>query len=643
MKKAYSKTVARMFGKHITRFLSIIFMVVIAVGFISGIGSSADMIELSLAKEYRTRNTSDIILKSKKDEGFSDEDIQKARALYGADNVNAGMSLDAEIEIGGEKLLTRLYFLDFDNWTVNVPEIVSGKAAANGTDIYVEQGDNKLQSLSVGDSVELDFADILKQLSGTDLPSAAALKKTVNVSAVVGSPLTFGKDGEPSYKNPENAVIPDNMVDVNNLITLECILYLPKSVIPTMRDIMPFLDATPLLPDGDMYIAYPDRAMFAPFGSRYKKYTDEQVAYLTAELGSEMRALTLYDNYSVNSMHSYAGRVKNIGLVLMVAFMFVTALVVLSNMTRLMEEERGQIACLKTLGYSPAKIVAKYVLFAALATGIGGLGAYFVGWGLGYFIYIIFNYAYAMPPLAAGVQFFFFLVVFAVIALATVAATLIAGAKLCNEVPAELLRPKPPRAGKKVFIERIPLIWNRLSFKYKSTVRNVLRFKSRFFMTVISVAISTALILAGLALLDVCIFGTLKSPSITGIALVVILFAGLLTAVAIYTITNINISERNRELATLMVLGYFDGEVSSYIYREIFIDAIIGIIFGYPCSLLIMLFLFDVLGMGSIAGVTWFWWLIAPFVVLLFTGLVCLMLRHKIVGIDMNESLKAIE
>ncbi len=120
-------------------------------------------------------------------------------------------------------------------------------------------------------------------------------------------------------------------------------------------------------------------------------------------------------------------------------------------------------------------------------------------------------------------------------------------------------------------------------------------------------------------------------------------FAGLLTAAVIYTLTNINISERNRELATLMVLGYFDREVSGYIYREVFLDTVIGLCVGLPCSLAILKIVYDIMAVGSIASMSWFMWLIAPSVVLLFTALVTLLLRRKIVKVDMNESLKAIE
>ena len=111
----------------------------------------------------------------------------------------------------------------------------------------------------------------------------------------------------------------------------------------------------------------------------------------------------------------------------------------------------------------------------------------------------------------------------------------------------------------------------------------------------------------------------------------------------IYPLTNINLSERNRELATLMVLGYHDKEVSGYIYREIYIDTVIGILFGYPLAALLIGVVFNMIGLGTLGGVSWFMWLIAPFVILLFTFLVTILLSRKIVKIDMNESLKAVE
>ena len=616
-------------------------------------------IRYSLTDYYKAQNVSDLILRTKDENGFKSEDITKLEEAYGKNNVNTGVQIDADIEIGGEVQTVRLYFLNEfgDDWTVNVPDIKEGEKPENEMQALCENSDNKIKGFSIGTDICLNFEKILIDLADEDSKETVKnqlnlvkklgveLEKNISVEGIVQSPLTFANDGEPNDRNPEDIEVPDNITDANLLQTLDNVLYLSSEAIPKLPS---FLGGKGLIPTNAVYLSFSDKDKFSAFDKSYSNYLEEQTAAVCGMLnlaqGQEtVKILTLNENYSFVSLIAYADKVMNIGFVLMVAFLFVTALVVLSNMTRLLEEERGQIACLRTLGYSAFRIIFKYILFAMLATGIGGVASYFVGLGLAYLICYVFNYSFTMPPISSQVALPFFLIVFFVIVAATLIATLAAGLKMSKETPANLLRPKPPKAGKKVFLERIPLIWNRLSFKYKSTMRNVLRYMNRFIMTVVSVAVSTALVLAGLALLDVCLFGGIDSPSVMGIAIVVIVFAGLLTAVVIYTLTNINISERNRELATLKVLGYQDKEIAGYIYREVYIDTAVGILFGYPLSLGIMKILFGIMAVGSITSVKWFWWLAAPFLVLFFTFLVTMILTRKIVKIDMNESLKAIE
>jgi putative ABC transport system permease protein len=646
--KTYLKTLVRVFQKHIARFLSIIFMVLVSVGFIAGIGGSTNKVDQSLSNYYKAQNVSDLILKSKRDEGFTQEEADAVRALYGEENVNAGNSVDVNLTVGEEEQLVRLYFLKGKR-TVNTLHAVKSDAptVVYERPVSAERQDNRIKGVPVGTEITLNFKDVVTQLAeqgGKEPPAQLALLPdkmatvTVTVAEIVTSPISFAVDGEISYTNPENAEVPDSIGGLDDFVLLDNILYLSTDVIPVV-----FGNA--LLPAaGDLYVALPDREAFDAFSRGYRPYLEQEAQKIAAVLSDgDYRALTLYDNYSFVSLHAYGEKVMEIGIVLMVAFLFITALVVLSNMTRLMEEERAQIACLRTLGYDGFRIVFKYILFAMLATGIGGVGAYFVGIGLASMIYYVFNYSFDMPPMSASVMLWFFLVTYFVIVITTLLATLLAGHRMTREKPADLLRPKVPKAGKKVILERIPFLWNKLSFKYKSTMRNVLRYKSRFLMTVIAVAGSMGLVLAGLALLDLCLFGNFGSPSIMALAVIIVIFAGLLTAVVIYTLTNINVSERNREIATLMVLGYFDKEVTGYIYREIYVNTVVGILFGYPAGLLLMWFVFSIIGFGAIASVSWFVWLIAPFITLLFTFLVTLALRRKIVKIDMNESLKAIE
>lgn len=616
--KTYLKTLLRMFKKHAARLISLFVMVLISVSFVSGIGSAADKIDYSLDAYYKSQNVSDFIIKSKTGR-FTEEDIGAIKNILGDVEYELGTSFDIPVD-EENKLSLRLYFLDFDNWNINVPDMIEGEKSDVITKVYCEQSDDVIKGFSVGEKVELDFSALL---------GVPVSKQEVEICAIIQSPLTFNLSGEPSYNNPEDAEINSSVTGTKHLDCLENIIYISQEL-------------NPFIPKTDMYVALSDRSVFNHYSDSYLDFVTQKAAEIENAV-KNVKVITLKDNYSFASLDFYSEKVLQIGYLLMAAFLLVTALVSLSTMTRLIDEERQQIACLTTLGYSPFGIISKYLLFALIATGLGGFAAYFLGLGLSHFIYYVFNYSFFMPPVSSRVAMVFYIINAVLILIVTLGATAVAGLKTTRENPANMLRPKPPKAGKKVFLERIPVIWNRLSFKYKSTVRNVFRYKSRFFMTVAAVAVSMALVTAGLALLDLCIFGGFDSPAIMGVAVLIVVFAGFLTATVLYTLMNISISERNREIATLMVLGYHNREVSGYMYREVYINVAIGIVFGYPVSVFLAWFLLDVIVTQTLSAVSWFIWLLSPLIVFVFTFIVTMLLYPKIVRVDMNESLKAIE
>lgn len=652
--KTYLKTVRRMFKKNISRFISIIFIVLIGVSLTSGVGSSTGKIKDSANDFSLERNVSDIIVKAKTEEGFSEAQITALKDEYGEENVNFGMSFDAYITVNGEKRLTRFYFSDdITARTVNkFVESDEEALAVSGDDIavFAEKADDKIKGYNRGDKITVDYKDVFLQLADQNdmviedwqMSFINTLQLvTLTVTKIVEDPLVFAKGGEPSFLNGEDMKIPDTIVPTD-LICVDDILYLPYSAMPLMQA------------KTDIYVSLANKRTDRIFSGSYDKTVAEEKEKIigmlaaadektNAEIEKNVALLTLAENYSFKSLYSYADKISGLSIVLMAAFACITALVVLSNVTRLIDEERAQTACLISLGYSAAGIILKYVLFVLTATAVGGFAAYFVGVGLCSFIYLVFDYSFVMPPESAVFGVTFFIITLAIIVFAAVAATIRAGLKTAGETPADLLKPKSPASGRKVIIEKIPFIWNRLSFKYKSTARNVLRYRNRFIMTVVAVAGSMGLVMAGLALLDMCLFGDFGNASIAWLAVVIVVFAALLTLTAIYTITNISISERTREIATLMVLGYYDGEVSGYIYREIYIDAVVGIIFGYGVGAVLMSIIFAIMGFGSLGGVSWYVWLVSPVAVLFFTFLVTLILRKRIVSIDMNASLKALE
>ena len=652
--KTYLKTVRRMFKKNISRFISIIFIVLIGVSLTSGVGSSTGKIKDSANDFSLTRNVSDIIVKAKTEEGFSEAQITALKDEYGEENVNFGMSFDAYITVNGEKRLTRFYFSDdITARTVNKFVESDEEALAVSEDdiaVFAEKADDKIKGYTRGDKITVDYKDVFLQLADQNdmviedwqMSFINTLQPvTLTVTKIVEDPLVFAKGGEPSFLNGEDMKIPDTIVPTD-LICVDDILYLPYSAMPLMQA------------KTDIYVSLANKRTERIFSGSYDKIVAEEKGKIigmlaaadektNAEIEKNVAFLTLAENYSFKSLYSYADKISGLSIVLMAAFACITALVVLSNVTRLIDEERAQTACLISLGYSAAGIILKYVLFVLTATAVGGFAAYFVGVGLCSFIYLVFDYSFVMPPESAVFGVTFFIITLAIIVFAAVAATIRAGLKTAGETPADLLKPKSPASGRKVIIEKIPFIWNRLSFKYKSTARNVLRYRNRFIMTVVAVAGSMGLVMAGLALLDMCLFGDFGNASIAWLAVVIVVFAALLTLTAIYTITNISISERTREIATLMVLGYYDGEVSGYIYREIYIDAVVGIIFGYGVGAVLMGIIFTIMGFGSLGGVSWYVWLVSPVAVLFFTFLVTLILRKRIISIDMNASLKALE
>ena len=643
-----------MFKKNISRFISIIFIVLIGVSLTSGVGSSTGKIKDSANDFSLTRNVSDIIVKAKTEEGFSEAQITALKDEYGEENVNFGMSFDAYITVNSEKRLTRFYFSDdITARTVNKFVESDEEALAVSEDdiaVFAEKADDKIKGYTRGDKITVDYKDVFLQLADQNdmviedwqMSFINTLQPvTLTVTKIVEDPLVFAKGGEPSFLNGEDMKIPDTIVPTD-LICVDDILYLPYSAMPLMQA------------KTDIYVSLANKRTDRIFSGSYDKIVAEEKEKIigmlaaadektNAEIEKNIAFVTLAENYSFKSLYSYADKISGLSIVLMAAFACITALVVLSNVTRLIDEERAQTACLISLGYSAAGIILKYVLFVLTATAVGGFAAYFVGVGLCSFIYLVFDYSFVMPPESAVFGVTFFIITLAIIVFAAVAATIRAGLKTAGETPADLLKPKSPASGRKVIIEKIPFIWNRLSFKYKSTARNVLRYRNRFIMTVVAVAGSMGLVMAGLALLDMCLFGDFGNASIAWLAVVIVVFAALLTLTAIYTITNISISERTREIATLMVLGYYDGEVSGYIYREIYIDAVVGIIFGYGVGAVLMSIIFAIMGFGSLGGVSWYVWLVSPVAVLFFTFLVTLILRKRIISIDMNASLKALE
>ena len=235
---------------------------------------------------------------------------------------------------------------------------------------------------------------------------------------------------------------------------------------------------------------------------------EDKIADAEADLAAlEFPAWTVSDRNDMTDYSGYAdnaNQMKSLGAVFPVLFFLVAALISLTTMTRMVEEERTQIGTLKALGYSKSSIAGKYVFYALLATVGGSVLGVLAGEKI--FPYVIID-AYRimyqhMDGMVLDYQLDHALVASLVALFCTMAGTLSACGKELASTPAVLMRPPAPKEGKRVFLERIGFIWKHLSFSWKSTVRNLFRYKKRLFMTVFGIGGCMALLLVGFGLRD---------------------------------------------------------------------------------------------------------------------------------------------
>ena len=215
---------------------------------------------------------------------------------------------------------------------------------------------------------------------------------------------------------------------------------------------------------------------------------------------TDREALPEYTDYGDN-----ADRLRNIGQVFPVIFFLVAALISLTTMTRMVEEQRTQIGTLKALGYKKSAIAAKYICYAFFATLLGSVLGMLIGEKIiPYIIITAYGIMYhnVANTISIDYQPGFALIASAASVVCTVGATLFASGKELQETPASLMRPPAPKEGKRVLLERLTFIWKHLSFSWKSTIRNLFRYKKRLIMTVFGIAGSMGLMLVGFGIQD---------------------------------------------------------------------------------------------------------------------------------------------
>lgn len=816
MNKTFLKTILRDFKKNITRLIAIFAIVALGVGFLVGLLSSTPDLENSMNNYYNETNTHDILIKSTI--GFSKDDIENLKKdIDLIEYIEGYNQIDYISSYNNEKINVRKIMCDFSS-QINKISLISGNIPVNDDECIVQNFGIFSKENLIGEKIIVD-------------------EKEYKIVGICNSPLYY-------YNFQEITTIGDG--------SLDSIIYTNINDDSKITDIsIRLLNSNNYNSFKNEYFDYikPVEKKIIDLSSSYLEnrfnflYNDtlnelknelllqgynqleintiielqkEEIKQnLSLKLGQmKWYVLNRNDNLSYTTYKSNAVKVQNVSVVFPFFFFFIAALISLTSISRLVSEDRTSIGTFKSLGYSNIKILSKYIIYALFACLIGcGLGLLIGVYLLPAAIYYCYNSLFVMPKGYFSWHLWCILLSTISICLVIFIVMMYVCLKSLHEKPNALLIPKVPKAGKKILLERFKFIWKKLKFKYKSSIRNIFRFKRNLIMMIVGVGGCTSLMLIGLGLSDsltapaklqfenilkydisllidkeidldflndsktislykedgivkdnddykveilysndnICNFINLKTnilpddgviisselaekfklkkgshidilveneiktflvssifsnyignyiivnnsdkinnliyiklgekdqnnfndiiqriylidgtSSVTDlnstkemydnltngtqfIVVVVVLFSGLLAIIVIYNLTNININERIKEIATLKVIGYHQKEILGYIYREIIIMSILGIIVGFIIGPVLNIFVMEKI---SIPGLVYKKilspniYLYATIITSCFVGMVLLLFIPKIKKIKMVESLKSIE
>ena len=262
-------------------------------------------------------------------------------------------------------------------------------------------------------------------------------------------------------------------------------------------------DAKKQLSDGEAEYETQKADAERQFADAEQELSDAQAEIDDVE-NAEWYVLDRHKNVGFASFESDADRMASLSTVFPVLFFLVAALVALTTMTRMVEEERGEIGAYKALGYSNGAIIAKYLLYGLFASLSGSVCGIVAGClTLPSICWNAYRIMYHAPAISPNLSPFYLCVLSAVVCVAiTLGATYGACRATLCESPAALLLPKTPQAGKRILLERIKPLWRHMNFTQKVTARNLFRYKKRLFMTIVGIAGCTALLLLGFGIRD---------------------------------------------------------------------------------------------------------------------------------------------
>lgn len=497
------KNLLREIKRTFTKFLSIFAICALGVAFFAGIRATSPDMKEAGDRLYNTYNLSDISVISTS--GLTADNIRDLESIEGIQAVRASLFVDAMARGTGEKEKNlRLYSMPIKLKSEYVPLIdlipdygidTSPEYEMNGVEIV--SGRMPLNDTETALDYTLE-GSLVKQLGDEITLTTSGGTVTLRVVGFIRSPMYISmfERGTSSIGNG----------------TSDGFAYASGNAISSLGTKLPVMSllntyytrADIVISGKEGLSAYSDE-----YEALVNEVTDRIEDYASTQSGTwyiqDRSGNPGYSDYSENT-----DRIAAVGDVFPLIFFIVAALVCLTTMTRMVEEQRIEMGTMKALGYGGWQIAMKYAVYAMSACISGGVVGAIIGFKL--FPYVImkgYSIMYYLGKLETPYRADIAFMAIAAMAVCTAAATFSACYASLKEVPATLMRPKAPKAGRRVLLEKIPFIWKKLSFTSKVTVRNLFRYKKRFFMSVIGIAGSGALLVTAFGLND-SIFGIIE-------------------------------------------------------------------------------------------------------------------------------------
>lgn len=455
------------------RFLSILLIVLLGVGFFAGIRAVSPDMKKTADMYFDENKMMDIEVISTM--GLTDDDVKEIQDLQDVKIVEGTYSKDVLTKVDEEEVVLKIHTLS-DN--INCVKLQQGEMPKNEEECVVEESFLNSTNKKIGDTIILEAKDTLAgpNLKNKEIKIVGSIRSPLYISRERGSTkLASGKINYYIYV-PQSEII-------SQIYTEMYVIVKGADKLDTFSD------------------EYEDKIkkVKSDIENIAKERTESE--YEKLKVKPEWYVLDRNQNTGYASYSQDSERIANIGKVFPFVFFVIAALISLTSMTRMVEEQRVQIGTLKALGYTKGKIALKYILYAVLATLIGGIIGMLIGFRiLPEIIYNMYAMMYSMKDVVLEFNTGIAITGLGLALICTVGATIIACYKELNLQPASLMRPKSPKAGKRVLLERISWLWSKLKFTQKVTIRNVFRYKKRVSMTIIGILGCTALMVAGFGL-----------------------------------------------------------------------------------------------------------------------------------------------